>query len=70
MWVPRAKAFRYTSCPVSEVMGGSNFLLFDEIAYARQQTGNSRMRKQYTRVAPSFIGYLDRLQEAGGANLR
>jgi hypothetical protein len=89
MWVPEAKAFRYTSCPASQVMAGLNFLLFDGIAYAHQKTKDSRMRQvlidgaesaladmkglgkgftQYTRVAPSFIGYLDQIQEGGGAS--
>jgi hypothetical protein len=44
MWVPQARAFRYTSCPKTEVMAGLNFLLFDGIVYAHQRTGDPRMR--------------------------
>ena len=44
LWVPQARAFRYTSCPKTEVMAGLNFLLFDGIVYAHQRTGDPRMR--------------------------
>lgn len=44
MWVPEARAFRYTSCPKTSVMAGLNFLLFDSIVYAHQRTGDPRMR--------------------------
>jgi hypothetical protein len=45
MWVPEAGGFRYTSCPVSTIMPGLNFLLFDGIVYAHKRTGDPRMRE-------------------------
>jgi len=48
MWVPQARAFRYTSCPKKEVMPVLNFLLFDAIVYAHERTGDPRMKTVLT----------------------
>lgn len=45
MWIPEAKAFRYTSCPTSNVAPGLNLLVAEGIAYAWRQTKEPELRR-------------------------
>jgi hypothetical protein len=45
LWIPKISGFRYTSCPRTTAGVGSNFLLFDGIAFAHQRTQDARLRQ-------------------------
>lgn len=45
MWIPDAKAFRYTSCPTSSIAPTLNFLINEGVAYAWRQTKDARLRR-------------------------
>jgi hypothetical protein len=45
MWIPEAKAFRYTSCPSSSIAPGLNLLIAEGIAYAWRQTKDPELRR-------------------------
>ncbi len=45
LWTPKISGFRYTSCPRTTAGVGSNFLLFDGIAFAQQRTQDARLRE-------------------------
>lgn len=45
MWIPEAKAFRYTSCPSSSIAPGLNLLIAEGIAYAWRQTKEPEFRR-------------------------
>ncbi len=45
MWVPEAKAFRYTSCPGTRPAPGLNLLIAEGIAYAWRQNQDPQLRR-------------------------
>jgi hypothetical protein len=59
MWIPEAKAFRYTSCPTSSVAPGLNFLIGEGIAYAWRQNKDARLRRVSLDAMETIVARMD-----------
>lgn len=59
MWIPEAKAFRYTSCPSSSIAPGLNLLICEGVAYAWRQTKEPQLRHVTLAAVQNLIGRMD-----------
>jgi hypothetical protein len=59
MWIPEAKAFRYTSCPTSSVAPGLNFLIGEGVAYAWRQNKDARLRRVSLDAMETIVARMD-----------
>jgi hypothetical protein len=59
MWIPDAKAFRYTSCPTSSIAPGLNFLVCEGVAYAWRQTRDPRLRRVSLDAMETIVARMD-----------
>ncbi len=59
MWIPDAKAFRYTSCPTSSIAPGLNFLIGEGISYAWRQNKDARLRHVSLDAMETIVARMD-----------
>jgi hypothetical protein len=59
MWIPDAKAFRYTSCPNTNPAPGLNLLICEGIAYAWRQTHDPQLRHVTLEAIEKMVAGMD-----------
>jgi len=59
MWIPKAKAFRYTSCPNTNPAPGLNLLICEGIAYAWRQTHDPQLRRVTLDAIETMVAGMD-----------